>query len=66
MSSLRSSPNYKNSKYSEFNLQKKIQEINPKLALAQIMNPGSDKSIILQKKKWAEFHKAIMLATHYP
>ena len=50
MSSLRSSPNYKNSKYSEFNLQKRIQEINPKLALAQIMNPGSDKSIILQKK----------------
>ena len=50
MSSLRSSPNYKNSKYSEFNLQKRIPEINPKLALAQIMNPGSDKSIIVQKK----------------
>ncbi|CAH3158074.1 unnamed protein product [Pocillopora meandrina] len=29
---------------SELNLQKRIQEINPKLALAQIMNPRSDKN----------------------
>ena len=35
---------------SELNFQKRIQEINPKLALAQIMNPRSDKSIIVQKK----------------
>ena len=35
---------------SELNLQKRIQEINPKLALAQIMNPRSDKSIMVQKK----------------
>ena len=35
---------------SELNLQKRIQVINPKLALAQIMTPRSDKSIMVQTK----------------
>ena len=35
---------------SELNLPKRIQEINPKLALAQIMTPKSDKSIMVQTK----------------
>ena len=35
---------------SELNLQKRIQEINPKLALAQIMTPRSDKSIMVRTK----------------